>query len=121
MASSWLCLHMGFPLCAYSCVSVCVHLSLSYKDTSQFGLGSKYRASQMLSGKESTCQCRLHRFDPWDGKILWRKKWQPIPVSLSGEVHGQRSPVGYSPWGLKKSDTTEGLTRHATYMTSFKP
>ena len=42
--------------------------------------------------KESACQCRsLKRFgfDPWIGKILWRRKWQPTPVSLSGESHGQ--------------------------------
>ena len=41
------------------------------------------------------------------GKIPWRKKWQPTPVFLPGEFHGQRSLVGYSPWGCKESDTTE--------------
>ena len=30
-------------------------------------------------------------FDLWVGKILWRRKWQPIPVFLSGKPHGQRS------------------------------
>ena len=35
------------------------------------------------------------------------KKWQPTPVLLSGKPHGQRSLVGYSPWGRKESDTTE--------------
>ena len=34
-------------------------------------------------------------------------KWQPTLVFLPGEFHGQRSLVGYSPWGLKESDTTE--------------
>ena len=38
-----------------------------------------------LSGKESPCQCRRCRFDSWVGKILWRRKWQPIPVFLPGE------------------------------------
>ena len=33
-----------------------------------------------LSGKESICQCRRLRFDPWVRKIPWRKKWQPIPL-----------------------------------------
>ena len=33
------------------------------------------------------------------GKIPWRRTWQPTPVSLPGESHGQRSPAGYSPWG----------------------
>ena len=62
------------------------------------------------SGKESACQCRRckrHGFNPWVRKIPWRKKWQPTPVFLPGETH-QRSPAGYSPWGRKESDTTEG-------------
>ena len=56
-------------------------------------------------GRESTCQCsRLKRsgFDLWVGKILWNRKWHPTPVSLPGKFHGQRSLVGYSPWGPKK-------------------
>ena len=40
-------------------------------------------------------------FDPWVGKICWRRKWQPIPVFLPGELHGQRSLAGYSPWVAK--------------------
>ena len=36
------------------------------------------------------------------GRSLWRKKWQPTPVSLPGKSHGQRSQVGYSPWGHKR-------------------
>ena len=35
-----------------------------------------------LSGKESTCQCRRHRFDPWVRKVPWRRKWQLTPVSV---------------------------------------
>ena len=46
-------------------------------------------------------------FDPWVGKIPWRRKWQPTPVLLSEKFHGLRSLVGYSPWGHKKSDMTE--------------
>ena len=46
-------------------------------------------------------------FDPWVGKIPWRRKWQPTPVFMPGESHGQRSQVGYRPWGCKESDTTE--------------
>ena len=42
-------------------------------------------------------------------RILWRRKWQPTPVFLPGATHGRRSLVGYSPWGLKESDTTEQL------------
>ena len=37
----------------------------------------------------------------------WRRKWQPAPVFLPGESHGQRSLKGYGPWGRKELDTTE--------------
>ena len=37
----------------------------------------------------------------------WRRKWQPTPVFLPGESHGQISLVGCSPWGHTESDTTE--------------
>ena len=52
-----------------------------------------------FSGKESACQCMRHCFDPWVGKIPWGKKWQPTPVFLPGESHGQGNLVGCSPWG----------------------
>ena len=44
---------------------------------------------------------------PGLGRVPWRRKWQPTPVFLPGEAHGQRSLEGYSPWGHKGSDTTE--------------
>ena len=46
-------------------------------------------------------------FDPMVLKIPWRRKWQPTPVFLLGKFHGQRSLVGYNPWGHKESDTTD--------------
>ena len=67
------------------------------------------------SGKEPTCQWRRHkrcRVDPWVGKILWRRAWQPTPVFLPGESLGQRSLAGYSPLGRKGSDMIEA-TYHA--------
>ena len=61
------------------------------------------RASQWLSGKESACPCKRHGFDPWVGKIPWRRKWQPTPVFLPRKSHGQRSLEDYnSPWGHKR-------------------
>ena len=63
-----------------------------------------------VSSKEPTCQCRRHKthgFNPWVGKICWRRAWQPTPIFLPGESYGQRSLGGYSPQGPKKSDTTE--------------
>ena len=62
------------------------------------------------SGKEPACQCRRHKtlgFDPWVGKIPWRRAQQPTPVFLPGELHGHRSLMGYSPQRHKESDTTE--------------
>ena len=50
----------------------------------------------------SVClQCGRPGFDPWVRKIPWRRKWQSTPVLLPGKSHGQRSLVGYSPWGHK--------------------
>ena len=54
-------------------------------------------------------QCRGRGFYPWVGKIPCSRKWQPTPMFLPGESHGQRSLVGYSPWTQKESDTTQGL------------
>ena len=51
------------------------------------------------------------------GSFPWRRKWQPTPVLLSGEPHGQRILVGYSPGSLsyKESGTTE-VTEHAMIL-----
>ena len=68
---------------------------------------TKYKSRIILSfpggtsGEEPTCQCRRlkrHGFNPWVGKIPWRRAWQPTPVFLQ-EAHGQRSLVSYSPRG----------------------
>ena len=56
-------------------------------------------------GKESACQCGKQKrrgLDPWVGKVPWRSAWQPTPVFLPGEPHGQRSLAGYSPQGCKR-------------------
>ena len=52
------------------------------------------------SGKEPVCQCRRCKrrgFSPWVRKIPWRKAWQPTPVFLPGQSHGQGSLEGSSP------------------------
>ena len=60
--------------------------------------------------QQSVClQCERPRFNPWVGKIPWRRKWQPTPVLLPRTFHGLRSLVGYSPWGRRESDMTEQL------------
>ena len=62
-----------------------------------------------LSGKETTNQRRRRkrcRLNPWVRKFPWRSQQQPTPVFLPGKSHGQRSLVGYDPWGHRgvKSD-----------------
>jgi len=66
-------------------------------------------------GKESACNIG----DTGDmvgslvRKIPWRRKWQLTPMFLPGKFYGQRSLVGYSPWGHKGSDMTERLSTQA--------
>ena len=67
------------------------------------------------TGKELACQCRRykrHGFDPWVGKLPWRRKWLPTPVFFPGKSHGQRSLVSYSPWSRKEMDKFEQLSMH---------
>ena len=62
----------------------------------------------------SICQCRRckrHGVSSRVMKIPWRREWQPTPVFLPGESHGQRSLEGYGPWGRKESDTTEATAQ----------
>ena len=60
-----------------------------------------------LSWLRICLQYRRPWFDPWVGKILWRRERLPTPVFLPGEFHEERNLLGYSPWGLKESDMTE--------------
>jgi len=57
--------------------------TISYKEFQGFPGGT--------GGKEPICQCKRCRFHPWFEKILWRRAWQPTPVFLPGESHGQRN------------------------------
>ena len=62
-------------------------------------IGGGGRFSGGANGKEPACRCwrhKRHRFDPWVRKILWGRVWQPTPVFLPGEPHGQRI-LDYSP------------------------
>ena len=74
-----------------------------------------------VSSKESAWQCRRWGFDPWVRKIPWRRKWQPTPVFLPGKSHGQRSPVGYSPWGHKEPGMTERLNNNLQFSIVAAP
>ena len=61
---------------------------------------------------ESACQRRRYGFDPWEGKISWKRKQQPTPV----ESPEQRNLVDYSPWGRKESSTTEDAGTHSWFL-----
>ena len=65
-----------------------------------------------LSGKESPCQGRRHRFDPWIGKIPCRWKWQPTPVFLPGKPYGQKEPGRLQSMGSQRVRHPWG-TEHA--------
>ena len=80
-------------------------------------LSTAYSIWVSLVAQTVSLQYRGLKLDPWVGKIPWRRAWQPTPVFLPGESHGQRSLEGYSPWGCKESDTTEQIsTRVHTYI-----
>ena len=74
-------------------------------------LGTSYKWNHMvvvglpwwLSSKESACQCRRHRFDPWVRNIPWRRKRLPTLVFLPGKSYGQGKLAGYSLCGCKKA------------------
>ena len=68
-------------------------------------------------GNEPACQCRRCGFNPWVGKIPWRRKWQPSPEFLAGKSHGQKELAGYSPWSHKES----AMTEHARMLSSYCP
>ena len=78
------------------CVCVCVCVS------TRFPGGSAVKNLPANAG-----DVKRYGFNPWVGKIPWRRKWQPTVVFLPGKSHGQRLLVGCNPWGCKKSDTTE--------------
>ena len=60
------------------------------------------------------CSHRRHLFDSWIEKIPWRRAWQPTPVFLLRESHGQRSLEVYSPWGWKNWTWLKRFSMHHT-------
>ena len=54
------------------------------------------------------------QFDPWVRKMPWTRAWQPTPVFLSGQSHGQRSRAGCSLWARRDSHMTEVSTHAST-------
>ena len=107
----------AFIFLGYHLIFTLTH-SYNYKTSFMF-FSLKYSLNVVLRtfltscgtrGKEPASQCsrlKRHRFDPWVGKIPWRRKWQSTPVFLPGESHGQRNLAGYGPQSHKESDMTE--------------
>ena len=112
--------HLNFCRFIYTGTSPSVHVSVSKC--------SIFIKTSFGSDSERIClQCRRARLDPWVGKIPWRREWQPTPVFLPGEFHGQRAWPAKVFWGCKESDTTEWLLLllsdtglGLTWMTSSK-
>ena len=69
-----------------------------------------YQASLVAQTVNNLPAVRKSGFNPWVREIPWKREWQPTPVFLPGEFHGQRSLVGYSPRAHKKSDTPAQLS-----------
>ena len=85
---------------------------LALSEDNDFGLYMHSHSEDFPGGSDGKSVCLQWgrpRFDPWVGKIPWRRKWQPTPVFLPGKSHGWRSLIDYSPWGRKGSDMPERL------------
>ena len=77
-----------------------------------------------LVDKESACNAdnaRRHEFDPWDGKTLWRRAWQPTLVFLPRESHGRRNLVGYTHRATKSRTRLKRLSTHACTKVPYSP
>ena len=101
---------LALCLCHILVVLIIFHTLHQQKDSSMKSRMTGFPAG--TSGKEPACQCRRHkrpRFNTWVRKIPWRRAWQPTPVFLPGESHGERSLLGYGPWGRKELDTIEAI------------
>ena len=86
-------------------MSLSLHFMMSQQGSRGFSSGS---AVKNLPAMQEN-QARDMGLIPGSGRSPGERKWQPTPVFLPGKLYGQRSLVGYSPWGCKESDTTERL------------
>ena len=71
------------------------------------------RASQVavvVKNSPAMQETKGRGFHPWIRKIPWMRKWQLTPVFLPGESHGQRSLVGYGPWGAPQMGVPRRLS-----------
>ena len=93
------------------------HTSLNHTKCGLFDSKYVFWRAGGASGKEPTWQCRRHKrhgFAPWVRKMPWRRAWQPTPVFLPGEFHGQRILEGFSPQGHK--DWSDFACRYTCFL-----
>ena len=76
----------------------------TFKISTEMGEEGAFLVAQMVKNPPAMQETQVRSLG-W--KIPWRRKWQPTPVFLPGELHGQRSFTGYSPWGGRESDMTD--------------
>ena len=126
--------------CFSSLPWVCLSFNIPWKGSVTIMHKHAFRGSVLFFLKHSRClgfsggsDCKESTYnageqglnpgsDPWVGKIPREREWQPTPVFLPGEIHGQRSLMDYNPWGHKELDTTEWLTLSLfTYTKFIKP
>ena len=82
-----------------------------------FPLGAS-QVAQVVKNQPVSIGNKRRGSDPWVRKIPWRRKWQPTPVLLPGESHGQGSLVGSSAWG-HKSQTQLSNYSTTTFLVVF--
>ena len=91
------------------------HTQISLKVLWMFG----FAGGTVVKNHQWVQEMQEIRLDPSVGRIPWRRKWQPTPVFLPGESHGQGSLAGYSPWGHKELDTTECTFTATEFLVAF--
>ena len=96
--------HLIFPVTVEKNITIIVHL---INEEQGFPVGSVVKN---LPGLQ-IAECRRPSVRLWVRKVPRRREWQPTPVFLPGEFHGQSRLACYSPWGCKESDMAEWLTR----------
>ena len=79
-------------------------------DWATFTSHADRRSSLVAQVVKNPLQCRRPGFGPLAGEIPWRRTWQPTPVFLPGESHGQRCLVGCNPQGCKELNSAEWLS-----------
>ena len=108
-------------ICSYIHLFIVIHLAANYLSSSEIRLGS-WEITIWATGAPPFRCTPPFRCRSWGGGAgAWRRKWQPTPVLLPGDSHGQISPLGCSPWGWPESAMTEWLSKQTGGPTLHNP